>query len=207
MPVKVLIVDDQKMSRQLFESFVNHSDRYELVYALDSASEADAYPARFQIDLILMDVVMKSGMNGLEAAERIKKNYPDIKIIIVTSMAETAFLDKAKAIGVDSFWYKETDQETILSVMDRTMAGESVYPDKPPVVKLGLCDSTEFTERELEVLRVLATGCSDEEIAEKLSISVTTVRTHITHMRDKAGYKSRMELALNALRTGIVVPE
>ena len=207
MAYKVLIVDDQNMSRQLFESFVRDSENYELVYALDSASEADAYPARYHIDLIIMDVVMKNGISGLDAAERIRKNYPQIRIIAVTSMPESAFIRRAREIGIDSFWYKEVAQETLLSVMDRTMAGEHVYPDEAPVVQLGLCQSSELTEREIDVLRVLAAGCSDEEIAEKLNISIHTVRTHIIHMRDKTGYKSRMELALNALRSGVVVPE
>jgi len=87
------------------------------------------------------------------------------------------------------------------------MAGESIYPDQTPVVQLGLIKSTELTEREIAVLRVLAAGCNDEEIAQQLFISVPTVRTHISHMREKTGFKSRMELALNALRSGIVVPD
>lgn len=207
MSIKVMIVDDQNMSRLLFESFVNSSDKYELVMSLDNAEEADAYPAKYSIDLILMDVVMKYGINGLDAAARIKKNYPNIKIIIVTSMPESAFLKRAREIGVDSFWYKEVEQEPLLEVMDRTMAGEHVWPDQAPVVKLGLADSSEFTEREIEVLRVLAAGYSDEEIAEKLSVSVPTVRTHIAHMREKTGFRSKTELALNVLRSGIVVPE
>ena len=85
---KVLICDDQNISRRLFELFVSHSDRYEMVASIPSARAADTYCARFQVDLVLMDVVMKDGSDGLEAAARIKKNYPDTRVIIVTSMPE-----------------------------------------------------------------------------------------------------------------------
>jgi len=207
MAYKVMIVDDQNMARGLFESIVKSSNDYELVLSLDSASDADVYMAKYDLDLVIMDIVMKEGINGLEAAEKLKKNYPDTKVLMVTSMPEHAFIKRAREIGVDSFWYKEVAQKPFLEVMDRTMAGEHVYPDVSPVVSLGHAVSTDFTDRELDVLRVLAAGCSDEEISEILKISVATVRTHITHMRDKTGYRSRMELALNALRSGIVVPD
>jgi len=114
MPYRVMIVDDQTISRQLFESFVTSSDNYQLVISIDNASEADAYPAKFAIDLILMDIVMKSGSSGLDAAARIKKNYPHIKIILVTSMPEADFMRRAKEIGVESFWYKEVQQAPLL---------------------------------------------------------------------------------------------
>ncbi len=207
MAYKILIVDDQKMARGLFESYINLSEKYELVAALDSASEADVYVAKHHIDLIIMDIVMRDGINGLDAAERIKKNYPEIKIVAVTSMPESAFLKRAREIGIESFWYKEIEEKPLMDVIDRTINGESLYPDVTPVIKIGNATNLDFTERELEVLRVLATGCSDDEIASILFISSATVRTHISHMRDKTGYRSRMELALAALRSGIVVPD
>ena len=86
MPYRVLIVDDQAMPRQLFESFVTSSERYELAASLDTAKIADAYCARGDVDLVLMDIVMNDGSNGLDAAERIKTAYPAVKVIIVTSM-------------------------------------------------------------------------------------------------------------------------
>lgn len=203
----VLIVDDQNTSRHLIEMVVESSDRYSMLKAIPLAKMADIYALTLPVDLIIMDIVMAEGPSGLEAAEKIKKSKPQVKILLVTSMPEVSFMERAREIGVDSFWYKEIEEQPLLNVMDRTMAGEQVYPDSPPSVKLGLADSSEFTDRELEVLRILTTGCPDQEIAARLNISFSTVRTHINHMLDKTGFETRTELAIHARLSGIVIPD
>lgn len=207
MSYNVLVVDDQTMSRQLFENIINNSDHYNLVESVDSASIADVYCAKMKVDLILMDVVMSGGINGIEAAARIKDSYPNIKILIVTSMPDGSFLDKARHAKVDSFWYKEVQDVPLLEIMDRTMAGEHVYPDNAPIVAIGFAKSTDFTSRELEVLRYVAAGYSDKEIAQMLVISYGTVRVHLNNLLQKTACTSRTELAILAAKTGIVVPE
>ncbi|MCR5727308.1 MAG: response regulator transcription factor [Lachnospiraceae bacterium] len=203
----VLIVDDQNTSRHLIEMMVEGSSNYTVLKAIPLAKMADIYALTLPVDLIVMDIVMGEGPSGLEAAEKIKKSKPGVKILLVTSMPEVSFMERAREIGVDSFWYKETDESPLLSVMDRTMAGENVYPDSPPQVKIGLANSSEFTDRELEVLRILTTGCPDQEIAERLNISFSTVRTHINHMLDKTGFETRTELAIHARLSGVVIPD
>ena len=207
MPYNVLVVDDQKMPRQLFENIINNSENYNLVASVDSASVADVYCAKMKVDLILMDVVMSGGINGIEAAARIKSSYPDIKILVVTSMPDGTFLEKAKQAKVDSFWYKEIQDEPLFAIMDRTMAGESVFPEHGPVVYLGDAKSTDFTDRELEVLRYVSAGYSDKEISELLNISYGTERVHINNLLQKTACNSRTALAIMAAKTGIVVPE
>lgn len=207
MAYKVMVVDDQAMPRQLFESIINNSKDYTLAASVDSASVVDIYCAKMQIDLILMDVVMSGGINGIEAAARIKASYPNIKILVVTSMPDGTFLDKARQAKVDSFWYKEVQDIPLLEIMDRTMTGESVYPDNAPVVSIGLAKSTDFTSRELEVLRYVAAGYSDKEIAQLLFISFGTVRVHLNNLLQKTACTSRTELAILVAKTGIVVPE
>jgi len=205
MKCRVLIVDDQVLPRQYFESIVNHSDRYTLAASISSARVADAYCARGGVDLILMDIVMSDEVSGLGAAKKIKQNYPAIKILAVTSMPDATFLQKAKDAGVDSFWYKEVQDAPMLEMMDRTMAGERIWPDRSPVVPLGLCNSSELTERELDVLRLLAMGCGNQEIAEALDISVNTVRFHLSNLQSKTGCTSRTELAIAAAKSGLAV--
>ena len=207
MAYSVLIADDQSMARQLFEMFVKSSEKYRLVHSLESASVAHIYCSRFPIDLVLMDVVMADGVSGLEAAKRIKKVSPKTKIIIVTSMPGVSYIKRAREIGVESFWYKEASREPILSVMDRTMAGESVYPDSAPVLTLGNAKSVEFTPKELEVLREMTMGLTNSAIAEKLFIDVTTVKSHVTHMLQKTGFQNRTELAIQARVSGLVIGE
>ena len=202
---RVMIGGDQFVSRKLFEMYVESAENYEMVYAVETAAFADAYVLKTPVDLVLMDILMADGSNGLDAAERIKKNQPGIKIIAVTSMPEASWLKRAREIGIESFWYKEASRETILEVMNRTMAGESVYPEEAPKVCLGLASSEEFTGRELEVLRIMTTGASNAVIAKKLNISENTVKNHIRHMMEKTGCESRTALAIEARVSGMVI--
>ena len=206
-PYKVMVVEDQSLTREFFSMIIEKSSDYELLYSVESASVAKMYADRYDIDLILMDVIMDDGSNGLIEAERIKRSHPDIRIIIVTSMPEVSFLEQARIIGVDSFWYKkgDTSQEGILGVMDKTMQGESVYPSETPVMMLGDCKSTDFTEAELNVLRELTKGLSNQEIGAELFVSAATVKTHISSMLQKTGFSNRTELAIKARVSGLVI--
>lgn len=134
MPVKeqektrVMIVEDQELQRSMLEQALNGSGRYEVVSSIDNADMADLYVESRAVELALLDVFTAFGADGLEAAERIKKDFPQVKIIITTSSPESAWVNRAREAGVESFWYKEAEAEAILSVCDRTMAGETVYP-------------------------------------------------------------------------------
>ena len=203
----VMVVEDQAMPRQLFEAFISMSDKYKLVHSIKNADMADIYCETSGVDLILMDVCTELNSNGLDAAERIKLKHPEIKIIIVTSKPEVSYLERARAVGVDSFWYKEVSEEPILELMDKTMAGESIYPDKTPTVSFGNIKSTELSKREIEVLREVILGYTNAEIAERLSISQHTVRDYIQVIMEKTGYRSRTELAVKAREIGIIIPD
>ena len=205
MKTKVMIVDDQFIARKLFELYLTESEQYEVSCLVESASDAAGYLQQYPSDLILMDILMNDASNGINEAATIKKNNPSVKIIAITSMPEESWLKRAKKAGIDSFWYKEASKETILQVMDRTMSGESVYPDKVPQVKVGMATSHEFTEREMEVLRLMTTGASNAAIAEKLVISESTVKNHIHRMLEKTGCESRTELAIEARISGIAI--
>ena len=205
--IRVLVVDDQNIARSFFEMHVKTSVKYELVASKPSAEAAAAYCDSSPVDLVLMDILMKNGMDGLSAAEQIKRRHPSIRIIVTTSTAEASWVRKAKEIGIESFWYKEYSEEPLLEVMDRTMAGENVYPEEAPKLKLGLALRDEFTERELSVLREITSGATNDEIADRLKISLNTVKWHVQHLLDKTGYETRTALAVNARRSGIVVSD
>ena len=114
----VLIVDDQNTSRHLIEMVVESSDRYSVLKAIPLAKMADIYALTLPVDLIIMDIVMAEGPSGLEAAEKIKKSKPQVKILLVTSMPEVSFMERAREIGVDSFWYKEIEEQPLLNGPD-----------------------------------------------------------------------------------------
>ena len=202
---RILLVEDDPMARQLLEIYIQKTDRYTLVDSLESALFAEAYCTGNMVDVVLMDVCTAMNANGLDAAQSIKKHLPHIKIIIITSQPECSFIDRAKSIGVDSFWYKSATAEEILDVLDRTLEGEHIFPDSTPELKLGTSSSSEFTDRELEVLRLVVAGETDAAIAEKLYMSVRTVKHHIQSMKDKTGFRNRTELAVRARARGLII--
>lgn len=205
--IKVLLVEDDPMARQLLEIYIERNERYELAGSLETALLAEAFCRKHPVDLILMDVCTAMNANGIDTARDIKNHLPDIKIIIITSQPECSFIARARAAGVDSFWYKSSTSEEIISLMDRTIAGESIYPDSTPQLKLGDAWSEELSERELEVLRLVIEGKTDAEIADKLCISVATVKSHVQHMKNRTGFRNRTELAVRARESGLVISD
>ena len=201
---RVMIVDDQAMPRALFEQYIAHSDRYQLAVSVPSAYALDVYLLQYKVDLIVLDLLMNDGSDGLDAAAIVKEKYPEIKIVAVTSLVDASYLARAREIGVESFWYKEAGEAELLDVMDRTMAGESVYPSFVPQIKIGHANNFSFSDRELEVLREMTTGASNAECAARLHISENTIKVHVRNMLRKTQLSSRTELAIKARTLGIV---
>ena len=202
--INVLIVEDQELVLEMLTDAVNASDGYIVVNTTKNADIAPSLCSMGNVELVLMDVCTEYEASGLDAAQTIKQSHPDIKIIIITSVPETSWLDRAREIGIESFWYKRSSRE-LLSVMDRTMEGESIYPDNTPTVQIGKANSFDFSKREIDVLRELTTGAANKEIADALNISEETVKTHIKNALIKTGFQNRTELAVEALKTGFVM--
>ena len=202
---RVLIVEDQKMAQENMESIISASENYTLAGIIPNAADAELFCMREHIDLILMDVCTLRDESGIDATAIIKKNFPKIKIIIVTSMAEHTFIKKAKMARADSFWYKDASHGELISVMDRTMKGEHIFPDKTPEVKLGLTTSYELTDSELGVLRALMQSTSDEDAAEMLGCTKANVRWHIGKILEKTGYRTRMELLIAVAQKNLII--
>ncbi len=185
--------------------YVRAAGRYELAASLRTAQEAVDYVDVHEADLLILDVMMEEGIDGLTAAGLIKQKHPELKIILTTSTSETSWEDKAREIGVESFWYKEYDDHSLIEIMDRTSEGESVYPAEPPEVNFGRIRRSDLTERELDVLRELTASLTNDEIADKLHISVNTVKRHLQNIMEKTGFASRLELARNVRMLGLVI--
>lgn len=202
----VLIVEDQRMPRENMEHLVEDSGRYRRVASLSTAEMALAQCARHTVDLVLMDVCTKGSRDGIDVAAEIKARYPETKVIIITSMVEESYLKRAKAAGAESFWYKDVSPESLLEVMDRTMAGESLYPDSTPETRLGQVSSTQLTPREIEVLRLVCEGLEYEEIAAELGISSRTVKRFVSSLLEKTGYSNRTRLAIAVTKKNFILP-
>lgn len=120
-------------------------------------------------------------------------------------MPECSYIKRAKKIGVEGFWYKEINEQPILSIMEKVINGEIVYPEQLQPVKVGLASSNEFTEKELIILRLILGGYSNVEIAQKLGVSPGVIKNHVANMLLKTGFRSRTQLAVRARETGLVI--
>ncbi len=203
--IRVLIVEEQRMAQENMEAIIKESDTYTLAGIIANAADAELFCMRGGVDLILMDVCTARDESGIEACAVIKKKFRDIKVIIVTSMAEHTFIVKAKEARADSFWYKDASDGELISIMDRTMAGEHIFPDKTPEVKLGLTTSYSLTHHEMDVLRALMQSTSDEDAAGMLGCTKANVRWHLTKILEKTGYRTRMELLIAIAQKNLII--
>lgn len=192
----VLIVEDQKMIRDILEGYIEKADDLLLAASVEGAGRAYEICGAKKIHLVLMDVQTAHRENGLAAVKKIKEVYPEIWIVVVTSLVDAGILEQARSFGADSLWYKDTDEATLMQVISRTVAGEHVFPDAPPVVEIGTAKSTEFTKTERRVLRYLVKGMTYPKIAEKLNVEVVTVKYHVTNMLEKTNLKNKLQLAV-----------
>ena len=204
----VLIVEDSRIAQEIMLGAVEKSSgRYHHFRTIANASMAELCCLSGRVDLVLMDVYTDRRENGIEAAAKIKKSCPQVKIIIVTSLPEESFIRRAREAGCDSFWYKEAGAAELLTVMDWTVAGESIYPDKAPVLQIGNARSTDFTPRELEVLREKVTGRSNEEICRRLKMKGPTLAYHVRNILTKTGCQNTTQLTATVVEQKFVLPD
>ncbi len=208
MMINVLIVDDERNMQKAFQSDIEKaSDRYQLAGAITNAADAEMFCKVRHIDLVLMDINTAMNENGIEAAERIKRNCPYTKIIMVTSYNDLHAMAEAKAAGADSFWYKDFSPIELLEVMDRTIRGENYWPEESPDVSLGDTMLNELTPTEREVLYQLVRCISIKKIAKEMFISETTVKYHLKNICGKTGCENKTELMVLALQKKLVIPK
>ena len=205
--VNVLVVEDSKITREAIVHQLMQMPEYNIVLTIENAANADIACMHGNIDLILMDVCTADDESGLEAARRIKQHDPQIRIIIMTSMPEHSFLQKARKYGCDSFWYKEYGDVSLTEICRRTMRGESVFPADTPTLKIGEADSKDFSERERDVIRELVSGSRYCEIAQNLLITENTVKFHVKAILSKTGYRNTLQLVADVVEKRMVLPK
>lgn len=203
--VNVLIVEDQRMMRETMEHYIEQSEGYHLSGSIAAASLAEIYCARNPVDLVLMDVCTENDESGFQATAVLKARFPAIKVIIVTSMLDASYLNRAKEVGADSIWFKDVSQEELMTVVERTMNGESVYPDRTPQVRVGNASSHDFTEAEMRVLRLLVEGMTYKQMAKTLEVSSDCIKAHISNMLSKTGFTSKTKLAAMVMSKRLIV--
>ena len=199
----ILVVEDQALARMYLCACAEKCADCRVAGALNRADAALSRCGDGQIDLILMDICTENDSDGLTAAEAIKKAYPRIKIVMVTSMLEGRFLERARRIGADSFWYKDSPAGDLVGVIEGTLSGKHFWPDGAPSGNALSCD---LSDQELETLRLLCEGQTNAEIAAQMNVAESTVRTYINRMLEKTGYPNRNRLMVAAVGKRLVVP-
>lgn len=200
----LLVEDDLYIQRHFVERFSEEED-IRIVAAVRDAFDAEGLCGQGGIDLVLMDVLTLHKHSGLAAGKRIREAYPNIKVLIVTSLVDPEVLQQARRGCADSLWYKDHGTDAIMDVIRRTMAGERVIPGFSPSVEMKRCMSEDFTPAQIEILRDFIKGYTYREIAEKFNLSVSGVRYNIAEMVRIGGFKNKEELTTMAIENKLVV--
>lgn len=200
----LLVEDDLYIQRHFVERFSEEEDIL-IVAAVRDAFDAEGLCGQGGIDLVLMDVLTLHKHSGLAAGKRIREAYPNIKVLIVTSLVDPEVLQQARRGCADSLWYKDHGTDAIMDVIRRTMAGERVIPGFSPSVEMKRCMSEDFTPAQIEILRDFIKGYTYREIAEKFNLSVSGVRYNIAEMVRIGGFKNKEELTTVAIENKLVV--
>ena len=202
--INTILVEDDLYIQKHFAERLNADGGFNLVGVYRDAFEAEKH-CDSTVHLILMDVQTQHKHSGLAAAERIKKAFPHIKIVVVTSLVDPEVLVRAEAGAADSLWYKDHGTAELLDVVKRTLAGEKVFPTNSPAVGMEETMSDKFSPRQLDILRLYIWGLTYQEIADKMGISKNGVRWNLDDMVEKGGFLNREALVATAIENKLMV--
>lgn len=206
--IRVMIVDDHDMLRSGLRVFIDTFDDIELVGEASNGERAVELCQQLQPDVVLMDYQMPR-MNGIEAITEIKKNQPHIEFIMLTSFVDDSMVERALQAGALGYLLKDAGVDDLHRAVVRAYDGQSVLaPEATQVLVKATVRSPslghDLTDREVEILALVAVGKSNSEIGEDLHISRSTVKNHISNIFAKLNTDSRTEAAALAVQYGIV---
>lgn len=195
--IRIVIAEDQRMMLGALGSLLNLEEDMEVVGQASNGEEAVALVRKHQPDICIMDIEMPI-KTGLEAAEELKNN--PCKVIILTTFARSGYFQRAIKAGVNGYLLKDSPSEELASSIRSVMAGVRIYA--PELIDDLYSEENPLTEREKEVLGLIADGKNTKEIAGKLSIKTGTVRNYISSIMDKLGVKNRIEAITQSREKG-----
>jgi len=210
--MKVIICDDQAIVRDGLAMLLKLEPDIDIVGSAEDGAEAVEMVAEKEPDLILMDLKMPI-MNGVEATRQIVAKYPEVKVLVLTTYADDEWVFDAIQAGASGYLLKDTPREELIKAVRGTVAGKT-YVDPSVAGKVleqvssrqiqpATLITAKLTQREVEVLRLLAKGSSNADIADRLSLSDGTVRNHVSAILSKLGVSDRTQAAVIAIQHGL----
>jgi DNA-binding NarL/FixJ family response regulator len=210
MSIRVLVTDDHELVRSGIKAMLAGTD-VDVVAEATSGVEAIERCATEQFDVVLLDIRMPGG-DGLQALARLRQDHPNLPVLMLTAFENPTYVARALALGATGYMLKETPREQLLATIRRAARGEECW-SRDELRKVTGALSTPrvsgdldvpLTQRESEVLRQLAFGLTNKEIAQALNISYETVKEHVQHILRKLGVSDRTQAAVWAVRKGLV---
>ena len=209
--VRVLIVDDQTLFRAGLARLLNEDPRVEVVGQATDGADAAKLAAKHKPDVVLMDLKMPV-LDGIEATKQITEANPEVKILVLTTFETDSQVIQALKAGASGYVLKDSSADAIVSSIVAVMSGEKVMASAVANRVLEMLTGTttpkEFydglTNREVEILKLLANGMANKQIAYRLKISEKTVRNHVSNTYEKLGIYDRSQAVLYAVRKGLV---
>lgn len=208
--IKILIVDDHLVVREGLSAMLSRESNIEVVGEAENGAQAIDKADKLGPDIVLMDLRMPE-VDGVEAMGRIKQEHPEINFIVLTTYDNDEYIFKGIEAGARAYLLKDTPREEIFRAIDAVYRGESLIE---PAVAGRVLDklvelshqssATELSRREIEVLELIARGTGNKQIAQKLNISESTVKTHIQSIFQKLEVNDRTEAVTKALSKGII---
>ena len=215
--IRVLIVDDHPLFRSGAITTIGEEPDMEIVGEAEDAEGALDAIRRLKPDVILMDIRLTGNVNGIELARRVRRETQDIKIVVLTNFSNEPYIRAMMEIGVEGYILKDTPPGEVIGAVRMVLDGRTVFSEQiSRTVVSGflehrtgsnLATPGRITEREAEILRLLAGGVSNADIAAHLNVAVGTVQYHLTSIYGKLGVRSRAEAIIKAVRKGLVVVE
>jgi len=212
-PARVLIADDQTLFRTGLARLLDEDPRVEVVGQAVDGADAVKRAASLTPDVILMDLKMPN-LDGAEATRRIVAEHPQIRVLILSTFDADSYVLQALRAGASGYVLKDSQPAAIVSSILAVISGERVMANAVANRVLDLLSGTAspkqfydgLTAREVEILKLLATGQANKQIARHLRISEKTVRNHVSHMYEKLHIYDRSQAVLYAVRKGLVEP-
>lgn len=200
--IKVLLVEDQDLLLDGMSLSLQTGGEIEVVGKFKDIADYFTFDGKNDVDVVLSDVCCANNHNSIDFVKDIKRDNPKVKIVLMTSVMEINFVDRARKAGVDSFVYKTIPTKELITVIHNVMNGYSTFPLSKREEIACLKD---LTDNELNIIRLYCQGNNRKEIAQKLTFSESTIKNNITLILEKTGFASMSKFAIWLMQNGFIV--